>query len=333
MKHKVIHVILCSIVVIVALVAIQNPFSNQYVETVKLNASMMVEAIEDPLYEAILEHANKVNIPAIDARMDRVWKAMPGYNGLEVDVEKSYDKMKESGTFNQSMLIFKDAKPEVHLSDLDPAPIYRGVSEKPMTAMLINVAWGNEYIPDMLQTLRQHQVYATFFLDGSWVKKNPQLAVMIKEEGHEIGSHAYSHPQMSKLSIEKIDEELEKTTEVIEATVDETPKWFAPPSGDYNQLVVNRAHAHGMHTIMWTVDTIDWKKPEVQSMVNRVVPKMEAGSMLLMHPTESSSQGLDAMIKGIKEKNLLIGTVSDLMSENRLPRNMEVDINGGSSSD
>ncbi|MFS0786982.1 polysaccharide deacetylase family protein [Shouchella sp. 1P09AA] len=333
MKRKMVHMILCCTVVILALGAIQNPFATQYIETVKLNASMMVETVEDPLYETIVEHANKVNIPAIDAKIDRVWKAMPGYNGLEVDVEKSYDKMKESGTFNQSMLIFKDTKPSIHLSDLDPAPIYRGVSEKPMTALLINVAWGNDYLPDMLSTLREHQVQATFFLDGSWVKKNPQMAIMIKEEGHEIGSHAYSHPQMSKLTEARIDEELSKTTDVIEATLDETPIWFAPPSGDYNQLVIERVHAHDMQTIMWTVDTIDWKNPEVNSMISRVVPKMEAGSMLLMHPTESSAKGLDAMITGIKEKNLMLGTVSELMNETRLPRNMEVDINGGSSSD
>ncbi|MFB4211171.1 polysaccharide deacetylase family protein [Shouchella sp. JSM 1781072] len=333
MKRKMVHMILCCTVVILALGAVQNPFATQYIETVKLNASMMVEAVEDPLYESIVDHANKVNIPAIDAKIDRVWKAMPGYNGLEVDVEKSYDKMKESGTFNQSMLIFKDTKPSIHLSDLDPAPIYRGVSEKPMTALLINVAWGNEYLPDMLSTLREHQVQATFFLDGSWVKKNPQMAIMIKEEGHEIGSHAYSHPQMSKLTEARIDEELSKTTDVIEATLDETPIWFAPPSGDYNQLVIERVHAHDMQTIMWTVDTIDWKNPEVNSMISRVVPKMEAGSMLLMHPTESSAKGLDAMITGIKEKNLMLGTVSELMNETRLPRNMEVDINGGPSSD
>ncbi len=156
---------------------------------------------------------------------------------------------------------------------------------------------------------------------------------MIKEEGHEIGSHAYSHPHMNSLSAAAIDEELVKTNEVIEATLDLTPKWFAPPSGEFNQQVIDRVAAHDMHTILWTVDTIDWKKPEPSVMVERVVNQMEAGSMLLMHPTEASSTGLDAMISGIKQKNLLVGTVSQLMDETRIPRNMEVDINGGSNRD
>ncbi|GAF12928.1 polysaccharide deacetylase [Bacillus sp. JCM 19045] len=333
MKQRWIHIVLCCSVAVLAYGAIQNPFSLQYIETVKTNATMLVETEEDPLYQEITDHASQVNIPATDARVDKVWKALPGYNGLEVDVQQSYDKMKESGTFSQSKLVFKETKPELHLSDLPPAPTYKGLADKPMTSLLINVAWGNEFLPDMLKVLKDHNVQATFFLDGSWVKKNPQLALMIKEEGHEIGSHAYSHPHMNSLSAAAIDEELVKTNEVIEATLDLTPKWFAPPSGEFNQQVIDRVAAHDMHTILWTVDTIDWKKPEPSVMVERVVNQMEAGSMLLMHPTEASSTGLDAMISGIKQKNLLVGTVSQLMDETRIPRNMEVDINGGSNRD
>ncbi len=100
-----------------------------------------------------------------------------------------------------------------------------------------------------------------FFFDGSWVKNNPNLAMMLLEEGHEIGNHAYSHPDMSKLTIARINEEIMKTNQVIEATMDVTPKWFAPPSGSYNQTVVEQAAKQGMNTVLWTVDTVDWRKP------------------------------------------------------------------------
>lgn len=105
------------------------------------------------------------------------------------------------------------------------------------------------------------------------------------------------------------------------------------PSGEFNQLVVERAAAYDMRTILWTVDTIDWKKPEPSVMVERVVNQMQAGSMLLMHPTESSSKGLEAIIQGMQEKQLQIGTVSDLMDETRIAAKMTAESNGGTKRD
>jgi len=67
-----------------------------------------------------------------------------------------------------------------------------------MVSFLINVAWGNEYLPDILATLKKQNVKASFFLEGRWVQKNPELAKMIVEAGHEVGNHSYTHPDMSK---------------------------------------------------------------------------------------------------------------------------------------
>src|SRR5699024_1095964 len=131
------------------------------------------------------------------------------------------------------------------------SPIFKGNPKKAMVAFQINVACGNDYIPEILKKLKKHKIKATFFLDGSWTKKNPRLAKMIAQEGHEIGNHAYSHPDLKKLSNEKIHEELMKTNEVIEATVGKTPKWFAPPSGSYHQEVVKIADDINMKTVLW----------------------------------------------------------------------------------
>ena len=104
-----------------------------------------------------------------------------------------------------------------------------------MVAFLINVAWGNEYIPEILKVLNEQQIKATFFFDGSWVKKNPDLAKMIKEAGHEIGNHAYSHPDLKQRSVAQTTEELKKTNDVIEGNPWYNTKWFAPPSGSFNR--------------------------------------------------------------------------------------------------
>ncbi|MFS0690347.1 polysaccharide deacetylase family protein [Sporosarcina sp. 179-K 8C2 HS] len=282
------------------------------------DSTMKSSVKNEALYQEINSYSEQHEVKPIDAKVDTVWKAMPGYNGLRVDVKASYEKMKKAGKFDETKLVFEEVPPAVHLDDLEPQPIFRGNPEKPMVSLNINVAWGNEFIPPILKILDEHQVKATFFFDGSWVKKNPDLALMIHKNGHEIGNHAYSHPDLQKRSRAETMEEISKTNDVIEETIGFKPKWFAPPSGSFNQQTVDVADELDMKTILWTVDTVDWRKPEPTEMVRRVVSKVENGSMILMHPTEPVARGLGAMITEIKAKGLQLGTVSELMSEKRI---------------
>ena len=150
------------------------------------------------------------------------------------------------------------------------------------------------------------------------ISKNPDLAKMIKEAGHEIGNHAYSHPDLKQRSVAQTKEELQKTNDVIKATLGITPIWFAPPSGSFNEATIQVADQLDMKTILWTVDTVDWRKPATSEMVRRVVSKVENGSMVLMHPTKPTAEGMERMITDIKAKGLQLGTVSDLLSEKRV---------------
>ncbi|WP_082003369.1 polysaccharide deacetylase family protein [Sporosarcina sp. ZBG7A] len=300
------------IIVCLAIIIVGNEKNPALKETM-----MATDAGTDVSTKAIQSYAKEYEIKPIDAKIDRVWKAIPGYNGLTVDIEKSYQKMLDNNNFNTEHLVFKEVSPKVHLEDLPPSPIYKGNPEKPLVALLINVAWGEEHIPNMLKTFKESNVKATFFFDGSWVKQNPDILTMISLEGHEIGNHAYSHPDLANRSREETWIELEKTNEVIEATLGVKPKWFAPPSGSFNQVTIDVAHELKMNTILWTTDTVDWKKPDTSEMVSRVLSDIENGSMVLMHPTKPTSEGLAAIIEGIKKKGIHLGTVSDLMSEKR----------------
>lgn len=277
--------------------------------------------IEQELLNEIQKYGQQHDIAPIDAKIDRVWKAIPGYNGIAVDIEASLDQMKKGGKFDESKIVFKEIPPAVHLKDLEPQPIYRGNPQKPMVAFLINVAWGDEYIPQILEVLKNHKVKSTFFFDGSWVKRTPDIAKTIKEAGHEIGNHAYSHPDLSQYSEAGATEELQKTNEVIEETIGVKPQWFAPPSGSFNEGTVRVAHQLGMKTILWTADTVDWRKPDTQEMVNRVLGQVENGTMILMHPTKPTAEGINTMIAEIKGRGYKLGTVSDLMDEKRIDQN------------
>ncbi|MGG2014489.1 polysaccharide deacetylase family protein [Bacillus sp. S10(2024)] len=273
---------------------------------------------KDRLYEEIEEKAKVYAIPAQDACIDKVWKATPGYNGKEVDIQTSYENMKKRGRFDEKQLVYREVSPKVHLRDLSPAPIYRGNPSKKMIALTINVAWGNEYLSRMLEVLQKHNVKATFFLEGRWVKENLRFAKMIADADQEVGNHSYTHPDMKTLSVSAIHEQLQKTNQVIEAATNQKVRWFAPPSGSFRDDVVHAAAKLRMGTIMWTVDTIDWKHPEPHVLLQRVLNKVHPGAIILMHPTSSSAESLDALISKLKEKGYTVGNVSALVDEKRI---------------
>ncbi|MRX70641.1 polysaccharide deacetylase family protein [Bacillus lacus] len=316
MHRYVIRLVAAAIIAAVCTVIIRNPYSSLYMEQIKSESTSASERYSD-LNQEIAEKAEKLYIPPQDAQIHRVWKAIPGYNGISVDVEASFNKMKKKGVFNEKLLVYRQIPPGIHLADLPAEPVYMGHPDKPMAAFLINVAWGNEYIPTMLETLKKHHVKATFFLEGRWVKENPDLAKMITDAGQEVGNHSYTHPDMAQISSASIREQLQKTNDVIKTTTGVTPSLFAPPSGSYRMETVGIADELGLKTIMWSVDTIDWQKPEPAVLMDRVLKKVHNGAMILMHPTESSTASMEELIVTIKNRGISLGSVSMLLDEER----------------
>ncbi|MDP4172147.1 MAG: polysaccharide deacetylase family protein, partial [Bacillota bacterium] len=111
------------------------------------------------------------------------------------------------------------------------------------------------------------------------------------------------------------------TNDVIKAVTGKKCEWFAPPSGSFRDETIQIAHKLNMKTIMWTVDTIDWQKPSPETIISRVTRKIQNGSIVLMHPTDSTAKSLDRLITLIEKKNLSIGTISELMKEDRIIEN------------
>ncbi|WP_274361412.1 polysaccharide deacetylase family protein [Paenibacillus thermotolerans] len=270
------------------------------------------------LYDRIAAEAEKRKIEPINARVDRVWKAIPGLNGEEVDIERTFKLAMESKRSSEEIVyVTKPIPPAISLDQLGAYPIYKGNPRKPMISLMINVAWGNEYIPGMLETLRKEKVKATFFLDGKWLKNNPDIAKQIMAEGHEMSNHAYSHKNMSRLTDAAAREEIVKTQDLLKNVLGVDNKLFAPPSGDFDQDTVKIAHELGLKTVLWTIDTVDWKKPPAASVVRKISARLEPGSLILMHPTESASGALPGIIAEAKRRGFAISTVSDTLSPSR----------------
>lgn len=300
--------------VVILTIANRTPIAS-YIDTVKMMNVPTMQA-NDPLYQEIVDLALKIDQAPIDARLDKIWKAIPDYNGLKVNIEKSYQIAKQIGKVRLDSLMYDEIEAKVTLEELETAPIYRGNPNKPMVSFMVNVAWGTEHVHSMLDIFDQYQVNTTFFLDGKWLRDHPEVAQKILDHGHELGNHAFSHPDLTKMSAERIKEEMTKTNELIEK-LGVKSYLFAPPSGAFDQRVVQIAKQYKMKTILWTYDTVDWKKPAPSTIIERIVPKLENGALILMHPTEPTVAALPALIEGALNKELMIGTVSEVLSPER----------------
>jgi probable sporulation protein (polysaccharide deacetylase family) len=314
----------CSFVIgaaVLLVLIVQSQPVAHYMSAVKLDTVEAHRSVQEDesLRKQIEQWRQEREEPPVDARVDRIWKAIPGYNGRVVDVEASLARLREAKDPSPDMLVYREVPPAVGLEQLGAHPIYMGNPKKPAICFMVNVAWGNEYLDKILDTLDKHQVKTTFFLDGSWVNRFPELAKKIAERGHEIGNHAYSHPDMGKLGPERIRQEIGKTQREIERALGIKPTLFAPPSGAFNQLVVNIAHNEfKLKTILWTADTLDWQNPPVQTVISRINAKLGNGVLVLMHPTAPSAEALDQLIRLAQKKGLTPTTVSEVISSKRL---------------
>lgn len=320
-----------SVIVIFSLVSwfmVRVPHLTAYVHTVKSLYPIPVsgnvfgherEIDDSELQKRVKDAATKYSEPPIDARIDQVWQAIPGYNGLVVDEERTLQLARKRGGTKPLQLVFREMPPRIQLEDLPAQPIYRGNEHKPMVALMINVAWGTEYLRPMLDILEQENVQATFFLDGSWLAKHSEEGRLLVERGHEIGNHAYHHPQMSQLTAHKVRQEIEQTEYLIESTLGVNSRYFAPPSGDFNEQVVCIAADLGLYTVLWTADTVDWRPSSTpQIMVQRVSKQLGNGTLILMHPTDRTVEALPEIIQTIKKRELKLGTVAEVLSEKRI---------------
>lgn len=299
-----------------SLAIVQKTAIYEYVGSIKHDV-IDVAKLDDSLYIEIQKKAAEYEMKPEDARIDRVWKARPSLNGKKVDVMKSYEQMKKKGVFQEDKLVFQETEANVKLKDLPPDAIFRGHEKKQAVSFAINVAWGEEYIPDLLQTLQKQNIKVTFFLEGRFAKKHPKLVEMIAEQGHEIGNHSYSHPQFSKLGESEMHDEIKKTNEIIQTITGKTPTLFGPPSGDYNEATLQKVREFSMDTVMWSLDTVDWKNPNPVAMKLKIVNQIHPGAIVLMHPTKPTADIFEEMMIEIKQKGFAIIPISELISSKR----------------
>ncbi|TRV75734.1 polysaccharide deacetylase family protein [Streptomyces sp. 130] len=139
------------------------------------------------------------------------------------------------------------------------------------------------HTPHILDTLREHDVRAMFFLCGEMANDNRDLVRRIFDEGHTVGNHSWTHPLVTELTRAGITDELGRTSDVIEEITGAAPLWYRAPYGAWNRDSFEIGAALGMEPMAWTVDTLDWTVPGTATIVRRVRQGAGPGAVVLSH--------------------------------------------------
>lgn len=171
--------------------------------------------------------------------------------------------------------------------------------------------------PKVLQTLKDKDVKATFFMLGENAKKSPDLVKQIHDEGHELASHSYSHPQLTNLSKKAIEKEVQQTDKAIFEATGVLPRTFRPPYGAVNQSV---AEVIGKPIIQWNIDSLDWQSKNKNSVIKVVKQTSTAGGILLMHDIQSATaDALATIIDHLQKEGYQFVTTQELLELNTRP--------------
>lgn len=170
-------------------------------------------------------------------------------------------------------------------------------TEEKVIYLTFDCGYENGNTPAILDALKKHQVPATFFVVGTYVKSNPELIKRMVEDGHTIGNHTYHHPDMSKISTkDAFQKELSDVeTLVTEITGEEMSRFYRPPQGKYSQSNLKMAHELGYQTFFWSLAYVDWYKdnqPTKEEAFKVLLKRIHPGAVVLLHNTSSTNAAI-----------------------------------------
>jgi peptidoglycan-N-acetylglucosamine deacetylase len=170
----------------------------------------------------------------------------------------------------------------------------------------------------LLDILKQRNIKVTFFMIGPNVVAHPEIARRALAEGHEIGNHSWTHPQLSKLSDQGVTEEITKTQEAIKNACGFTPTLLRPPYGAITKRQREWIEQQfGLNVILWTVDPLDWKRPGPTVVTQRILSGARPGAIILSHDIHQQTiEAMPATLDGLMAKGYKFVTVSQLIAMN-----------------
>jgi peptidoglycan/xylan/chitin deacetylase (PgdA/CDA1 family) len=143
----------------------------------------------------------------------------------------------------------------------------------------------------LLDFLSRHEVRATFFVIGQYVRQRPDIVQEIARRGHVVGNHTFSHSLLIFKSTSRMRQEILQCQEAIRDAIGEDAKLFRPPWGGRRPGVFPVVRQLGLQPVMWNVTGYDWNAPSADYIEQRVVTKIRGGDLVLLHDGSHAAFG------------------------------------------
>ena len=195
---------------------------------------------------------------------------------------------------------------------------YIGNTAEKVLYLTFDAGYENGCTEKILDTLKKHDVKAAFFLVGNYLQKNGDLVRRMVEEGHIVGNHTMTHPDMSAITDKAaFQQELEGLEKLFtEVTGKELPKYYRPPQGIYSEENLKMAQELGYQTVFWSLAYKDWdnnKQPTTEYALGKLIPRTHNGAVILLHSTsQTNAEALDELLTQWKSKGYRFETIDKL---------------------
>jgi len=157
----------------------------------------------------------------------------------------------------------------------------------------------------LLELLAKHGVKATFFMIGSYVRQQPEIARAVAQGGHVIGNHTFSHPRLILKTAVETRAELAQCRSALQDAIGEHSNLFRPPFGGRRPATLRVVRELGLQTVMWSVSGKDWDAPTAAAIEKRVVDQIRGGDVILLHDGGHRAPGADRAQTVTATENLI----------------------------
>ena len=186
----------------------------------------------------------------------------------------------------------------------------RDITGKKLVALTFDDGPSNLTTPTLLDTLKNRDVPATFFVLGNMARNNPELVKRMEKEGHDIASHTMYHQNLIRITPAAVQSDINEANSVFWDILDHAPKYTRPPYGNINDAVRNNV---GTPMILWSVDTLDWKSKNPDAIVSTAMSEIYDGAIILMHDIYPTSvDAIPTLIDKIRESGYEFVTITEL---------------------
>lgn len=194
-----------------------------------------------------------------------------------------------------------------------PNIYYQGPSTGKYVALTIDDAPMATTV-EMLDILDELGIKATYFISGAFADREPELLREIALRGHELGSHSYSHPNMTEIDDDRLHIEFEWTNSVITEITGIIPHLYRPPGGNYNNHTVEVAYSYELVTVLWTANSADYTGLTPSQIRSRVLGRIGPGGIILVHDgLETTREAVPGIVSTLRERGYTFVTIGQML--------------------